>query len=203
MEFKQKEIKQSLDEVDFDFLEIFVKLGIFLSEQKCFVNVVVDVVFDSVFIVIIYRKIFMVVGVIFCLIFEVICEYFEFVKKYFGKVVFVVDNYYVVLNFVVFSDGLFCYVFKDIVFFMEIFIYFRINVMEIGQFERMFIVCDDNVYVSYLEGCIVLVYDKNQFYVVVVEFYCVFGVEIKYFIVQNWYVGDINGNGGIYNFVIK
>ena len=200
---KQKEKKQSLDEVDPDLLETFAKLGIPLSEQKRLANVAVDAVFDSVSIATTHRKTLMAAGVIFCSISEAIHDYPELVKKYLGKVVPVADNYYAALNSAVFSDGSFCYVPKDTVSPMEISTYFRINAMETGQFERTLIVCDDNAFVSYLEGCTAPSYDKNQLHAAVVELYCASGAEIKYSTVQNWYAGDENGKGGIYNFVTK
>jgi FeS assembly protein SufB len=200
---KQKEVKLSLDEVDPDLLETFAKLGIPLSEQKRLANVAVDAVFDSVSIATTHRKTLMAAGVIFCSISEAIREYPDLVKKYLGKVVPVADNYYAALNSAVFSDGSFCYVPKDTVSPMEISTYFRINAMETGQFERTLIVCDDNAYVSYLEGCTAPAYDKNQLHAAVVELYCASGAEIKYSTVQNWYAGDANGIGGIYNFVTK
>jgi FeS assembly protein SufB len=200
---KQKETKKSLDEVDPDLLETFAKLGIPLSEQKRLANVAVDAVFDSVSIATTHRKTLMAAGVIFCSISEAIREYPELVKKYLGKVVPVADNYYAALNSAVFSDGSFCYVPKDTVSPMEISTYFRINAMETGQFERTLIVCDDNAYVSYLEGCTAPAYDKNQLHAAVVELYCASGAEIKYSTVQNWYAGDTEGKGGIYNFVTK
>ncbi|KAG0579261.1 hypothetical protein M758_4G087000 [Ceratodon purpureus] len=200
---KQKETKQSLDEVDPDLLETFAKLGIPLSEQKRLANVAVDAVFDSVSIATTHRKTLMAAGVIFCSISEAVKEYPDLVKKYLGKVVPVADNYYAALNSAVFSDGSFCYVPKDTVSPMEISTYFRINAMETGQFERTLIVCDDNAYVSYLEGCTAPAYDKNQLHAAVVELYCASGAEIKYSTVQNWYAGDSSGKGGIYNFVTK
>lgn len=200
---KEKETKLSLDEVDPDLLETFAKLGIPLSEQKRLANVAVDAVFDSVSIATTHRKTLMAAGVIFCSISEAIREYPELVKKYLGKVVPVADNYYAALNSAVFSDGSFCYVPKDTVSPMEISTYFRINAMETGQFERTLIVCDDNAYVSYLEGCTAPAYDKNQLHAAVVELYCASGAEIKYSTVQNWFAGDANGKGGIYNFVTK
>jgi FeS assembly protein SufB len=200
---KKKETKQSLDEVDPDLLETFAKLGIPLSEQKRLANVAVDAVFDSVSIATTHRKTLMAAGVIFCSISEAIREYPDLVKKHLGKVVPVADNYYAALNSAVFSDGSFCYVPKDTVSPMEISTYFRINAMETGQFERTLIVCDENAYVSYLEGCTAPAYDKNQLHAAVVELYCASGAEIKYSTVQNWYAGDSEGKGGIYNFVTK
>ncbi|CAK9859828.1 unnamed protein product [Sphagnum jensenii] len=200
---KQKETKQSLDEVDPDLLETFQKLGIPLTEQKRLANVAVDAVFDSVSIATTHRKTLLDAGVIFCSISEAVREYPELVKKYLGRVVPVADNYYAALNSAVFSDGSFCYVPKDTVSPMEISTYFRINAMETGQFERTLIVADERSFVSYLEGCTAPSYDKNQLHAAVVELYCAEGAEIKYSTVQNWYAGDAEGKGGIYNFVTK
>jgi len=200
---KQKETKQSLDEVDPDLLETFQKLGIPLTEQKRLANVAVDAVFDSVSIATTHRKTLLEAGVIFCSISEAVREYPELVKKYLGRVVPVADNYYAALNSAVFSDGSFCYVPKDTVSPMEISTYFRINAMETGQFERTLIVADERSFVSYLEGCTAPSYDKNQLHAAVVELYCAEGAEIKYSTVQNWYAGDAEGKGGIYNFVTK
>jgi FeS assembly protein SufB len=150
-----------------------------------------------------HRKTLLAAGVIFCSISEAVREYPELVKKYLGRVVPVADNYYAALNSAVFSDGSFCYVPKDTVSPMEISTYFRINAMETGQFERTLIVADERSFVSYLEGCTAPSYDKNQLHAAVVELYCAEGAEIKYSTVQNWYAGDAEGKGGIYNFVTK
>lgn len=200
---KQKEKKASLDEVDPDLLETFEKLGIPITEQKRLANVAVDAVFDSVSIATTHRKTLAASGVIFCSISEAVREYPELVKKYLGKVVPVADNFYAALNSAVFSDGSFCYIPKDTVSPMEISTYFRINAMETGQFERTLIVAEERSFVSYLEGCTAPAYDKNQLHAAVVELYCAEGAEIKYSTVQNWYAGDGQGNGGIYNFVTK
>ncbi|BBM97558.1 Fe-S cluster assembly protein SufB [Marchantia polymorpha subsp. ruderalis] len=200
---KQKEKKASLDEVDPDLLETFEKLGIPITEQKRLANVAVDAVFDSVSIATTHRKTLMASGVIFCSISEAIREYPDLIKKYLGKVVPVADNYYAALNSAVFSDGSFCYIPKDTVSPMEISTYFRINAMETGQFERTLIIADDRSFVSYLEGCTAPSYDKNQLHAAVVELYCGEGAEIKYSTVQNWYAGNEQGVGGIYNFVTK
>jgi FeS assembly protein SufB len=165
--------------------------------------VAVDAVFDSVSIATTHRKTLLEAGVIFCSISEAVREYPELVKKYLGRVVPVADNYYAALNSAVFSDGSFCYVPKDTVSPMEISTYFRINAMETGQFERTLIVADERSFVSYLEGCTAPSYDKNQLHAAVVELYCAEGAEIKYSTVQNWYAGDAEGKGGIYNFVTK
>ncbi|KAL3702118.1 hypothetical protein R1sor_020140 [Riccia sorocarpa] len=200
---KQKEKKASLDEVDPDLLETFEKLGIPITEQKRLANVAVDAVFDSVSIATTHRKTLAASGVIFCSISEAIREYPELVKKYLGRVVPVADNYYAALNSAVFSDGSFCYIPKDTVSPMEISTYFRINAMETGQFERTLIIADDRSFVSYLEGCTAPSYDTNQLHAAVVELYCGDGAEIKYSTVQNWYAGNEEGVGGIYNFVTK
>eukprot|EP00475_Leptophrys_vorax_P038744 TRINITY_DN68957_c0_g1_i1.p1 TRINITY_DN68957_c0_g1~~TRINITY_DN68957_c0_g1_i1.p1 ORF type:complete len:571 (+),score=54.12 TRINITY_DN68957_c0_g1_i1:161-1873(+) len=200
---KMKETKASLDEVDPELLATFDKLGISLGEQKRLANVAVDAVFDSVSIATTFREDLAKAGVVFCSISEAVREYPDLVKKYLGKVVPVADNYYAALNSAVFSDGSFCYIPKDTVSPMELSTYFRINAMETGQFERTLIVADDRSYVSYLEGCTAPSYDKNQLHAAVVELYCGEGAEIKYSTVQNWYAGDKDGRGGIYNFVTK
>lgn len=200
---KQKEQKQSLDEVDPQLLETFQKLGIPLTEQKRLANVAVDAVFDSVSIATTHRKTLEAAGVIFCSISEAVHQYPDLVKKYLGRVVPPGDNFYAALNSAVFSDGSFCYIPKDTVSPMEISTYFRINSMETGQFERTLIVADERSYVGYLEGCTAPSYDTNQLHAAVVELYCAEGAEIKYSTVQNWYAGDENGKGGIYNFVTK
>lgn len=192
-----------LDDVLKELFDIYDKLGVLLYECVKLVGVVVDVVFDLVFVGIIFCKELVEKGIIFCLMFEVIKEYLELVCQYLGIVVLVGDNYFVVFNLVVFFDGSFVFIFRGVCCLMELSIYFCINVGYIGQFECILIVCEDKVYVFYLEGCIVLMCDENQLYVVVVELVVLEDVEIKYFIVQNWYLGDENGVGGIYNFVIK
>lgn len=200
---KEKEKKQSLDEVDPELIEVFQKLGIPLTEQKRLANVAVDAVFDSVSIATTHRKTLEAAGVIFCSISDAVKEYPELVKKYLGRVVPPADNFYAALNSAVFTDGSFCYVPKDTVSPMEISTYFRINAMETGQFERTLIVADERSFISYLEGCTAPSYDKNQLHAAVVELYCAEGAEIKYSTVQNWYAGDEEGRGGIFNFVTK
>uniref|UniRef100_A0A0D6R7X3 Fe-S cluster assembly protein SufB n=1 Tax=Araucaria cunninghamii TaxID=56994 RepID=A0A0D6R7X3_ARACU len=200
---KQKAQKTSLDEVDPQLLETFQKLGIPLTEQKRLANVAVDAVFDSVSIATTHRKTLEAAGVIFCSISEAVHKYPELVRKYLGRVVPPADNFYAALNSAVFSDGSFCYIPKDTVSPMEISTYFRINAMETGQFERTLIVADERSYVGYLEGCTAPAYDTNQLHAAVVELYCAEGAEIKYSTVQNWYAGDEEGRGGIYNFVTK
>ena len=200
---KQKEKKSSLDEVDPELLETFDKLGIPLAEQKRLANVAVDAVFDSVSIATTFREELAKAGVVFCSISEAVKEYPELVKKYLGSVVPVGDNYFAALNSAVFSDGSFVYVPKGIKSPMELSTYFRINAQETGQFERTLIVCEDDAYVSYLEGCTAPAYDENQLHAAVVELSAGAGAEIKYSTVQNWYAGNESGVGGIYNFVTK
>eukprot|EP00252_Welwitschia_mirabilis_P022907 TRINITY_DN6342_c0_g1_i1.p1 TRINITY_DN6342_c0_g1~~TRINITY_DN6342_c0_g1_i1.p1 ORF type:complete len:548 (-),score=98.65 TRINITY_DN6342_c0_g1_i1:261-1904(-) len=200
---KQKEQKKSLDEVDPKILETFQKLGIPLTEQKRLANVAVDAVFDSVSIATTHRKTLEAAGVIFCSISEAVKEYPDLVKKYLGRVVPSSDNFYAALNSAVFSDGSFVYIPKGTRCPMEISTYFRINAMETGQFERTLIVADEGSYVSYLEGCTAPSYDTNQLHAAVVELFCASDAEIKYSTVQNWYAGDEEGKGGIYNFVTK
>lgn len=200
---KKKPKLGSLDEVDPKLLETFDRLGIPLNEQKRLTNVAVDAVIDSISIATTHRQALLEKGVIFCSISDAIREYPELVRKYLGRVVPPGDNYYAALNSAVFSDGSFCYVPKDTVCPMEISTYFRINDSETGQFERTLIVADERSQVSYLEGCTAPSYDKNQLHAAVVELYCHEDAEIKYSTVQNWYAGDEEGRGGIYNFVTK
>lgn len=200
---KVKEQKQSLDEVDPELLATFDKLGIPLAEQKRLANVAVDAVFDSVSIATTFKKELAKAGVIFCSISEAVKEYPELVKKYLGSVVPVSDNYFTALNSAVFSDGSFVYVPKGVTSPMELSTYFRINASETGQFERTLIVCEDDAYVSYLEGCTAPAYDENQLHAAVVELSAGARAEIKYSTVQNWYAGNEDGVGGIYNFVTK
>ncbi|CAL9074079.1 unnamed protein product [Musa textilis] len=200
---KRKPKLGSLDEVDPKLLETFDRLGIPLNEQKRLANVAVDAVIDSISIATTHRAALAEKGVIFCSISEAIREYPDLVRRYLGEVVPPGDNYYAALNSAVFSDGSFCYIPKDTVSPMEISTYFRINDRETGQFERTLIIADERSYVSYLEGCTAPSYDKNQLHAAVVELYCHEGAEIKYSTVQNWYAGDEQGKGGIYNFVTK
>ncbi|CAO1946462.1 unnamed protein product [Urochloa humidicola] len=200
---KSKPKLNSLDEVDPELLNTFDRLGIALSEQKRLANVAVDAVIDSTSIATTHREALMAQGVIFCSISEAIREYPELVKRYLGSIVPPGDNYYAALNSAVFSDGSFCYVPKDTACPMEISTYFRINDKETGQFERTLIVADERSKVSYLEGCTAPAYDSNQLHAAVVELVCEEGAEIKYSTVQNWYSGDEEGKGGIYNFVTK
>ena len=195
--------KQSLDEVDPKLLETYKKLGIPLSEQMLLAGVAVDAVFDSVSVATTFKAKLNEAGVIFCPISEAIRDYPELVRKYLGTVVPVTDNFFATLNSAVFSDGTFVYVPKGVRCPMELSTYFRINASETGQFERTLIVADEGAYVSYLEGCTAPKRDENQLHAAVVELVALDGAEIKYSTVQNWYPGDENGLGGIYNFVTK
>lgn len=200
---KKKEQLGSLDEVDPKILETYEKLGIPLSEQKMLANVAVDAVFDSISVATTFRKKLADAGVIFCSISEAIKEYPELIKQYLGSVVPVGDNYFAALNSAVFSDGSFVYVPKGVTSPMELSTYFRINNAESGQFERTLIIAEEGSYVSYLEGCTAPMFDRNQLHAAVVELVALDNAEIKYSTVQNWYAGDENGIGGIYNFVTK
>src|SRR5688572_9229222 len=200
---KQKATKASLDEVDPELLRTFEKLGIPLSEQKQLAGVAVDAVFDSVSVATTYKEKLRKHGVIFCSFSEAVTEHPEIVKKYLGSVVPTNDNFYAALNSAVFSDGSFCFIPKGVRCPMELSTYFRINNSESGQFERTLIVAEEGAYVSYLEGCTAPQFDKNQLHAAVVELVALDNAEIKYSTVQNWYAGDENGVGGIYNFVTK
>lgn len=200
---KKKPTLNSLDEADPELIRYFDKLGVPLNEQNRLANVAVDAVLDSVSIATTHRKTLEEAGVIFCSISEAIREHPDLVRKYLGRVVPSEDNYYAALNAAVFSDGSFCYIPKNTKCPMPISTYFRINAMETGQFERTLIVADEGSFVEYLEGCTAPSYDRNQLHAAVVELYCAEGAEIKYSTVQNWYAGDEEGNGGIYNFVTK
>lgn len=200
---QKKEKLNSLDEVDPTLLETFEKLGIPLSEQKRLSNVAVDAVFDSVSIATTFREKLAKEGVIFCSISEAVKEYPELVEKYLGSVVPVGDNYFTALNSAVFSDGSFVYIPKNTKCPMELSTYFRINSGDTGQFERTLIIAEEGSEVSYLEGCTAPMYDTNQLHAAVVELVALDNADIKYSTVQNWYAGDANGKGGIYNFVTK
>lgn len=200
---QKKEKLNSLDEVDPAILETFEKLGIPLSEQKRLSNVAVDAIFDSVSVATTFKEKLAEDGVIFCSISEALQEYPELVQKYLGSVVPIADNYYAALNSAVFSDGSFVYIPKGVKCPMELSTYFRINSGDTGQFERTLIVAEEGSYVSYLEGCTAPMYDSNQLHAAVVELVALDNAEIKYSTVQNWYAGDENGKGGIYNFVTK
>ncbi|HTL88380.1 MAG TPA: Fe-S cluster assembly protein SufB [Leptolyngbya sp.] len=195
--------KQSLDEVDPEMLATFEKLGISLSEQKRLSNVAVDAIFDSVSIATTFKEKLAKDGVIFCSISEAVREHPELVKKYLGSVVPVGDNYFAALNSAVFSDGSFVFIPKGVKCPMELSTYFRINNGDSGQFERTLIVAEESAQVSYLEGCTAPMYDSNQLHAAVVELVALDDADIKYSTVQNWYAGDANGKGGIYNFVTK
>lgn len=200
---KLKEKKQSLDEVDPAMIREFEKLGIPLHEQKLLANVAVDAIFDSVSVATTFKKKLNEVGIIFCSFSEAVQEHPDLVKKYLGSVVPYTDNFYAALNSAVFSDGSFCYIPKGVKSPMDLSSYFRISNSETGQFERTLIVAEESSYVSYLEGCTASRYDKNQLHAAVVELVALDNAEIKYSTVQNWYPGDEEGKGGIYNFVTK
>ncbi|PRY24116.1 iron-regulated ABC transporter membrane component SufB [Spirosoma oryzae] len=216
---KQKKTVGSLDEIDPELLDTFNKLGISLSEQKRLANVVddtigdkslgerpqvaVDAVMDSVSVATTFKKDLAARGIIFCSMSEAVHEHPELVKKYFGSVVPAKDNYYAALNAAVFTDGSFCYIPKGVRCPMELSTYFRINAAGTGQFERTLIIADEGSYVSYLEGCTAPMRDENQLHAAVVELFAHADAEIKYSTVQNWYPGDKEGKGGIYNFVTK
>jgi Fe-S cluster assembly protein SufB len=199
----QIEKPKSLEEVDPKLLETYQKLGIPLSEQKLLAGVAVDAVFDSVSVATTFKAKLTEAGVIFCPISEAIRDYPELVRKYLGTVVPVTDNFFATLNSAVFSDGTFVYVPKGVRCPMELSTYFRINASETGQFERTLIIADEGSYVSYLEGCTAPKRDENQLNAAVVELIALEKAEIKYSTVQNWYPGDAEGKGGIYNFVTK
>lgn len=198
-----KDKPQSLDEVDPELLRTYEKLGIPLHEQEMLAGVAVDAVFDSVSVVTTFRAKLEEAGVIFCPISEAIQKYPELVKKYLGTVVPQRDNYFAALNCAVFTDGSFVYIPKGTRSPMELSTYFRINELNTGQFERTLIIADEGSYVSYLEGCTAPQRDENQLHAAVVELVALDDAEIKYSTVQNWYPGDENGKGGIYNFVTK
>ncbi len=194
---------KSLDEVDPELLRTYEKLGIPLVEQQQLAGIAVDVVFDSVSVVTTFREKLKEKGVIFCPISDAIKEYPELVQKYLGTVVSQKDNFFAALNCAVFTDGSFVYIPKGTRCPMELSTYFRINELNTGQFERTLIIADEGSYVSYLEGCTAPQRDENQLHAAVVELVCLDNAEIKYSTVQNWYPGDENGVGGIYNFVTK
>ncbi|MGV0028650.1 Fe-S cluster assembly protein SufB [Phormidesmis priestleyi] len=200
---KFKEKKKSLEEVDPEMLATFEKLGISLSEQKRLSNVAVDAIFDSVSIATTFKEKLAKDGVIFCSFAEAVKEHPDLIKKYLGSVVPVADNYFAALNSAVFSDGSFVYIPKGVKCPMELSTYFRINNGDSGQFERTLIVAEEGSQVSYLEGCTAPMFDTNQLHAAVVELVALDNAEIKYSTVQNWYAGDVNGKGGIYNFVTK
>jgi Fe-S cluster assembly protein SufB len=200
---KPKPNRKSLDEVDPEILRTYEKLGIPLAEQKMLAGVAVDAVFDSVSVATTFKEKLAEKGVIFCSFSEAVRNHPELVKKYLGSVVPYTDNFFAALNSAVFSDGSFVYVPKGVRCPMELSTYFRINASDTGQFERTLIVADEGAYVSYLEGCTAPIRDENQLHAAVVELVALDNAQIKYSTVQNWYPGDKEGRGGIYNFVTK
>ena len=200
---KKKEKYKSLDEVDPELIETFNKLGISIDEQKKLSGVAVDVVIDSVSVATTFRNTLEKKGIIFCSISDAIKEHPELVKKYLGTVIPPKDNFFAALNSAVFSDGSFCYIPKGVKCPMELSTYFRINQAGTGQFERTLVIADKGSYVSYLEGCTAPSRDENQLHAACVELIALDDAEIKYSTVQNWYPGDKNGNGGVFNFVTK
>lgn len=200
---KQKINPKSLDEIDPELRATFEKLGISLNEQQRLTGVAVDAVIDSVSITTTFKDKLGELGIIFCSMSEAVEKHAELVKKHIGSVVPVSDNYFSALNSAVFSDGSFCYIPKGVRCPMELSTYFRINAANTGQFERTLIIADEGSYVSYLEGCTAPMRDENQLHAAVVELIAHAKAEIKYSTVQNWYPGDKNGKGGIYNFVTK
>ncbi|MFT5914166.1 MAG: Fe-S cluster assembly protein SufB [Flammeovirgaceae bacterium] len=200
---KQKVVPKSLDEVDPELLETFEKLGISLTEQKRLTGIAVDAVIDSISVGTTFKESLGELGIIFCSMSEAIQDHPELVRKHIGSVVPVADNYFSALNSAVFSDGSFCYIPKGVRCPMELSTYFRINAANTGQFERTLIVADEGSYVSYLEGCTAPMRDENQLHAAVVEIFADTEAEVKYSTVQNWYPGNKEGKGGIYNFVTK
>ena len=200
---KQKPSLKSLDEVDPEIRKTFDKLGIPIEEQKLFSGVAVDAVFDSVSVATTFKKQLAEVGIIFCSFSEAVHNHPDLVKKYLGSVVPHTDNFFAALNSAVFSDGSFAYIPKGVRCPMELSTYFRINAKGSGQFERTLIVAEEGAYVSYLEGCTAPMRDEHQLHAAVVELVALDNAQIKYSTVQNWYPGDENGKGGIYNFVTK
>src|SRR5215472_18426414 len=193
----------SLEEVDPEIMRTYEKLGVPISERAALAGVAVDAVFDSVSVATTFKKKLAEAGVIFCSFSEAVQEHPELVRKWLGSVVPYTDNFFATLNSAVFTDGSFCYVPKGVRCPMELSTYFRINAMNTGQFERTLIVADEGASVSYLEGCTAPMRDENQLHAAVVELIALVGEQIKYSTVQNWYPGDAEGRGGIYNFVTK
>jgi Fe-S cluster assembly protein SufB len=200
---RQKPKLKSLDEVDPELLRTFEKLGVPLNERMALAGVAVDVIFDSVSVATTYKHKLAEVGVIFCSMSEAVLEHPELVQKYLGTVVPTGDNYYAALNSAVFTDGSFCFIPKGVKCPMDLSTYFRINTEETGQFERTLIIAEEGASVSYLEGCTAPAFSSNQLHAAVVELVALDNADIKYSTVQNWYAGDENGIGGIYNFVTK
>ena len=199
---KPKKLK-SMDEIDPELLRTFEKLGVPMNERNALAGVAVDVIFDSVSVATTYKARLAEVGIIFCSFSEAVRDHPELVRQYLGSVVPYTDNYYAALNSAVFTDGSFCYIPKGVRCPMELSTYFRINASNTGQFERTLIIAEDGAYVSYLEGCTAPMRDENQLHAAVVELVALEGAQIKYSTVQNWYPGDKDGKGGIYNFVTK
>lgn len=200
---KQKVTPKNLDEIDPELRRTFERLGISLTEQKRLSGIAVDAVMDSVSVATTFKQELGELGIIFCSMSEAVHEHPELVKKYLGSVVPATDNYFAALNSAVFTDGSFCFIPKGVRCPMELSTYFRINAANTGQFERTLIVAEDGAYVSYLEGCTAPMRDENQLHAAVVEIVALENAEVKYSTVQNWYPGDKEGKGGIYNFVTK
>ncbi len=200
---KQKITPKNLEEIDPELLRTFEKLGISLTEQKRLTGIAVDAVFDSVSVATTFKDKLGELGIVFCSFSDAVKEHPELIRKYLGSVVPANDNYFAALNSAVFSDGSFCYIPKGVRCPMELSTYFRINAAKTGQFERTLIVAEEGSYVSYLEGCTAPMRDENQLHAAVVELYAMKNAEIKYSTVQNWYPGNKEGVGGIYNFVTK
>jgi Fe-S cluster assembly protein SufB len=200
---KKKQKLKSMDEVDPELLRTFEKLGVPLHERMALAGVAVDVIFDSVSVATTYKEKLAEVGIIFCSISEAVHDYPDLVQKYLGTVVPPSDNFYAALNSAVFTDGSFCYIPKGVKCPMDLSTYFRINTEESGQFERTMIIAEEGASVSYLEGCTAPAFSSNQLHAAVVELVALDNADIKYSTVQNWYAGDENGVGGIYNFVTK
>lgn len=200
---KKRETPKSLDEVDPELLETFEKLGIPLEERKRLAGVAVDAVFDSVSVATTFKEKLEEMGIIFCSFSEAVQKHPDLIKKYLGSVVPPSDNFFATLNSAVFSDGSFCYIPKGVRCPMELSTYFRINTAETGQFERTLIIAEEGSYVSYMEGCTAPIRDKNQLHAAVVELVAHDNAQIKYSTIQNWYAGDKEGKGGIFNFVTK
>ncbi len=200
---KQSAKAKTMEEVDPELIKTFEKLGISLTEQKRLTGVAVDAVIDSVSVATTFKETLGELGIIFCSFGEAVQKHPDLIKKYMGTVVPYTDNYFAALNSAVFTDGSFCYIPKGVRCPMELSTYFRINAANTGQFERTLIIADEGSYVSYLEGCTAPMRDENQLHAAVVELYAMKDAQIKYSTVQNWYPGDKNGVGGIYNFVTK
>jgi Fe-S cluster assembly protein SufB len=200
---KQTAKAKSMEEIDPELIKTFEKLGISLTEQKRLTGIAVDAVIDSVSVATTFKETLGELGIIFCSFGEAVQKHPDLIKKYMGSVVPVADNYFAALNSAVFTDGSFCYIPKGVRCPMELSTYFRINAANTGQFERTLIVAEEGSYVSYLEGCTAPMRDENQLHAAVVEIYAMKDAQVKYSTVQNWYPGDKNGKGGIYNFVTK